>query len=606
MDWERYVRERLPLSHLPPARAEEIVAELAQQLEQAARAGRDPEAEIPDWPALARKIEHSVASPVSRLLWGSDLARDLRHALATWRRAPGFAVIAVLTLALGIGANTAMFSWVNAELLQALPDAHPSRLMVLQEWSHGRRVAVCYPDYLDWRQDNHRQNGSFSSLAWIGWLHLDVGGAGSPEVVPAAYVSANYFSTLGVPPVLGRSFSPGADTGAAKHELVASWGLATRRFGAASRALGQPLNLDQAATYTIVGVLPPQFRTAQQTELFAPIGVDLKDNTDRGDRGDGAVIGRLTPGASFEQAAAQMRTEQARLDRAYPGTDQGIGSTIAPLRSLFVAGDAAMLWLMFAAVGLVLLIACANVANLTLTRTAVRQQEWGVRAALGAGRGRLIRQLLTESLALGTAGVAIGLLVAEAGMHGLAALMPVAGNEIVPLGLGWPVLAFTAAVALLVVVLTGLGPALTAPRLQWSGRGSASLGWRHRREVLLIAEVALALILTAAAGLTLKSFARLMAVNPGFQPAHVLTLDRRLAGPRYASDTTRLQFEQQALVKMSALPGVEIAGVGTDLPLTGDHSRNDVSIVGRPTPERGHYPHPDFHFISPGYLPALG
>ncbi|MGH9468480.1 MAG: ABC transporter permease, partial [Terriglobales bacterium] len=512
---------------------------------------------------------------------------------------------AVLTRALGIGANTAMFSWVNAELLQALPYAHPSRLVVLQQWFDGRNVSNSYPDYLDWRQDNRKQNGSFSSLAWVQWLNSDLSGAGAPQVVPTADVSANYFSTLGVMPVLGRIFSPGADSGGARHEAILTWALARQQFGIADRALGKTINVDQAQAYTVVGVLPPAFREPQQTELFLPVGLQLKVDSDRGYRGNDAVLGRLKPGATSAAAAAQMRAEMARLSRIYPD-DSGVGSVIAPLRSLFVGTDAPMLWLLLGAVGLVLLIACANVANLMLTRTAARQQEFTVRAALGAGRGRLLRQALAESLALGIVGAALGLLVAEAGMRGLAALMPVAANEVVPLGLSLPVLVFTAVLALAATVVFGLGPALGASRLQWSSRGSAGLHWRRRRQVLLASEVALALMLTAGAGLMLKSFARLMAVNPGFQVSHVLTLDRRLAGPRFASAAAVLSFERQALAKMQLLPGVSAAGIGTDLPLTGDHDRSSFYIVGRPLPPRGQYPHPDVHEISAGYLPALG
>ncbi|MGH9475978.1 MAG: ABC transporter permease [Terriglobales bacterium] len=604
MNWNDYVRQHLGPLQVNPARESSILAELAQQLEQAEREGRDPKAEIPDWPALARSLERAVGGRPRRH-WGGDLGRDLRHTLHTWRRAPGFAVIAALTLALGIGSNTAMFSWVNAELLQALPYAQPARLLVLNEWADGRRVSVSYPDFVSWRQDNAKQHGSFSDLAWVQWFAVDLSGAGQPEVVNAADVSANYFSTLGVLPVLGRGFSSSADTGAAKHEVVVTWGLAQRQFGVAGKGLGRTLNVDQAQAYTVVGILPPWFREPQQTDFFVPDGLKLKENADRGDRGDAAVIGRLAAGDGFEQAAAQMRTEMTRLAAGYPD-DQAVGSVAAQMRSMFVGSDATMLWLLLGAVGLVLLIACANVANLMFTRSAARQQEWAMRAALGASRGRLLRQVLAEALALGLAGLSVGLLVAEAGMRGLAALMPVAANEVVPLGLSWPVLAFTAAVALAAVVLFGLGPALAASHPQNTGRGAAGLGWRRRREVLMVAEAALALMLTSAAGLTLKSFAQLMAVNPGFQPGRVLTLSRRLAGPHYASPTAVLQFEQRALAKLAALPGVEATAIGTDLPLTGDHSRGDVSIVGRPTPQPGHFPHPDDHLISPGYLPALG
>lgn len=605
MDWPRYVRQHLHLPEIDPAREASIVAELAQQIEQAATAGRDLEREIPDWPALARKIQREVAPAPERWAAASDLLRDLRHTFRTWRRAPGFAIIAILTLALGIGANTAMFSWVNAELLAALPYAHAGRLLILNSWANGRKVSVSFPDYVSWRQDNRQGQGSFAQMAWVQWFSTDLSGASAPEVVASADVSANYFSTLGILPVLGRSFSSGADTGAAKHEAVITWALAQRQFGTAANAVGKTVNLDQKQAYSVVGVLAPQYRDPNQTLLFLPDGLQLKDNADRGDRGDSAVIGELNPGATVATAAAEMRAESARLSAAYPD-DNNVGSVVAPLRSAFVGSDAPMLWLLLGAVGLVLLIACANVANLMLTRTAARQQEWSVRSALGAGRARLIRQLLAESLALGIAGTVCGLLVAWTGMRGLAALMPLAANEVVALSLNPVVLTFTVVAALIAIVLFGFGPALTASRPVAAGRGNAGLGWRSRREALLVAEVALALMLTAAAGLVLRSFANLMAVNPGFQPDSVLTVSRRLAGPRYTTDSAVLQFEQQALTRYAALPGVEAAAVGTDLPLTGDHSRTDLWIVGHPLPQRGHFPHPDLHEISPGYLPAMG
>ncbi|MGH9485236.1 MAG: ABC transporter permease, partial [Terriglobales bacterium] len=439
MNYEDYVRSRLGHLAIDPSREASIVRELAQQLEQAAAAGRDPEGEITGWPALARKIEREAASPGERLALVADAWHDLRHTLRTWRRAPGFAIIAVLTLALGIGANTAIFSWVNAELLRALPYAHPGQLLILNSWADGRKVSVSYPDYLNWRQDNQKQNGSFEAMAWVQWKSYDISGAGAPEVVNAAAVSANYFSTLGILPVLGRSFGPGADSGGAQHEAVITWALAQRQFGIASKAIGKTLNLDQAAAYTISGILPPAYRDPNQTDLFVPDGTQMKDNADRGDRGDSAVIARLAAGATFAGAATQMRGEAVRLAAHYPD-DKGVGSDVAPLRSAFVGSDARMLWLLLAAVGFVLLIACANVANLMLTRTAARQQEWTVRAALGAGRARLLRQLLAESVALGVAGATLGLALAEAAMHGLSALMSVAANEIVPLGLNHTVL----------------------------------------------------------------------------------------------------------------------------------------------------------------------
>jgi putative ABC transport system permease protein len=613
--WEAYVRERLRLPELPAVRQLEVAAELAQQLEQAeqeaAARGLSPaaaraaaEAQISDWTNLALSIARAEAPVEARLprrvLAWSDAARDLRHTLRGWRRAPGLAVIAILTLALGIGATTAIFSWVNSELLRALPFPQAGRLVVLKSTAHGRNVSVSYPDYLDWKAEAGRPGSPIAAMSWDQTLGFNLSGAGQPEVVNAADVSANFFSTLGVTPLLGRQFSPGSDTASAKREAILSDRLARRHFGEAARALGQTINLD-AGAYTVVGVLSPGFRDPDQTDVYIPSGVQLKNNAERGDRGDTSVIARLAPGASLTAARDRIAAVAERLARTYPESNADVGAAAMPLRAAFVGDDAAMLWLLFAAVGLVLLIACANVANLMLTRTAARQQEWTIKQALGAGRGRLLRQVLLESLLLGLAGAMGGLAAAAAAMRGLAALLPQATH----VDMSWPVLGFAALAGLLAAVIFGLGPALMAGResLHASRRGAAA---QRGRKGLVVAEVGLALMLAAGAGLTIKSFTRLMAVNPGFQPQHVLTWSTRLAGPQYSQKATQYQFDHQVLQRLAALPGVEAAALGTNLPLTGDHSRADVTIVGRPLPAPGHFPHPDLHRISPGYLAALG
>lgn len=615
-DWEAFVRERLRLPHLAAPRQLEVVAELAQQLEQAeqealarglapAAARAAAAAQVTDWTRLAHSIARAEAPveshlPPRTLAW-CDAAHDLRHALRGWRRAPGFTLIAVLTLALGIGATTAIFSWVNAELVRALPFRQPGQLVQMLSTAHGRNVSVSYPDYLDWKAEAARPGSPVAAMAWDQALNFNLSGAGLPEVVNAADVSADFFSTLGVAPRLGRLFSPGADTAAARPEAILSDGLARRQFGVAARALGQTVNLDTRA-FSVIGVLSPSYRDPDQTDIYIPAGLELKDNMERGDRGDTAVIARMAPGASLGAVRERFTAVTERLARSYPQTNSDVGLAVMPLRAAFVGSDAPMLWLLLAAVGLVLLIACANVANLMLTRTAARRQEWTIKQALGADRRRLLRQVLVESLVLGLAGAAGGLAVAWAAMRGLAALLPGAGQA----DMSWPVLGFAAAAGLLAALVFGLGPALMAGRgsLHTASRGPAT---QRGRKGLVVVEVALALMLAAGAGLTIKSFTRLMAVNPGFQPQHVLTWGTRLAGPRYdGRQPARLHFEQQVLAAIQALPGVEAAGLGTNLPLTGNHSRSDVTILGRPLPELGKFPHPDMHRISPGYLAAIG
>jgi len=527
------------------------------------------------------------------------MLQDLRHALRLLRRAPGFALAAAVTLALGIGANTAIFTWVNAELLQALPYDHPGQLLVLNERANGRTVSDTYPDFLDWQRQNRASGGAFAGMAWFQQRGFNLSGAGLPEQVNAADVSANFFTSLGVRPQLGRDFALDADSAATAPAAILSEALWQRQFGGSPEAIGKVVNLDQRA-YTVIGVLPARFRDYNQTDVFVPVGRFLKDVSDRGAHDDAEVIARLAPGATEAGARGQMEAAMASLARAYPATNAAEGAVVRPIRELFVGNDAGMLWLLLGAVGLVLLIACANIANLMLVRTAARGQEWTIRVALGAGRARLVRQLLLESVVVAGLGGLLGLGLAAAALRGLRPLASAA-----TLRMNGPVLAFTAAVALLAAVLFGLAPARQAVRTRCalSARGASP---RRSGHALVVAEVALALMLAAAAGLMLKSFSRLMAVNPGFRPQQVLTWGASLVGPCYQTPAALLGYERQALARLAALPGVAASGLGTNLPLSGNHSRADVTIAGRPLPAQGHFPHPDLHKISSGYLAALG
>jgi len=350
--------------------------------------------------------------------------------------------------------------------------------------------------------------------------------------------------------------------------------------------------------YTVVGVLGPGFRDYNQTDIFLPVGLFLK-TFDRGSHDDADVIARLAPGAAEATALAQQRSAMAKLALAYPEDDSAEGAVVRPLRALYVGQDAPMLWLLFGAVGLVLLIACVNVANLMLVRTAGRREEWAVRAALGAGRGRLIRQLLVESLALAGIGGAAGVGLAALALRGLKTMASV------PLRLDWPVLGFALLICAAAAVLFGLAPARAAGSRKLA-LGSRGAGRGRAGSALVVGEVALALVLTIAAGLALRSFSRLMAVNPGFQPQQVLSFGTNLAGAAYGKDSARIAIEQQILRGLAALPGVRSAGLGTNLPMTGNHDRGDVTLAGKPLPQRGHFPHPDLHSISPAYLAALG
>ena len=538
------------------------------------------------------RIEEEVRDARSRR-WLETLGRDFRLALRGLRHAPAFTAAAVLTLALGIGANTAIFTWVNAELLAALPFAHADQLVFIRETYQGRLVAPSYPDYLDWIRQNGSQ-GAFQSLAWIQENDRNFSGSGQPVHVNAADVSANYLATLGVRVWLGRGFTAQADTAQAADGAILTYSFWRSHFGGSPAALGRTFDLD-ARPFTVIGVLPPEYRDAKQTDLLLPAGIFLKQLADRGDRGDAVAVGRLTPRTNLDAANAQLRTGMSRLAGMHV-EDAGMSAIAQPLRLAFTGTDAPMLWLLLGATGLVLLLACANLANLMLVRTEARRPEWTMRAALGANRARLLAQLLMESATLALLGALAALGVAALALRGLRVMA--AGSNFT-LALNLPVLGFTAAIAAAAALLFGIAPALRAARpkpARHAGSGNA----------LVITEVALALVLCAACGMMLKSFARLMAVNPGFEPQQVLTLAVSPAGPQYQSDAALLHFSQGALQRLRALPGVTLAALGTNLPLTGNHDRGDVTIVGAPLPARGFYPHPDWHTVSPGYFATLG
>jgi putative ABC transport system permease protein len=545
------------------------------------------------------------------------LFQDVRYGLRMLRKSPGFTAVALLTLALGIGANTAIFSVVYGVLLRPLPYQDPSRLIVLNETTpRVGTVSVSYPNFLDWRA----QSRTFSKMATVESVAFNLAGPGSgldqPENISGEAVSSDFLSILGVRPMLGRNFDASQDRAGTAPVILLSYQLWQSHFGGAVGVLGRTVALD-GRSFTIVGVLPPDFRWIEKIDLLEPMGAWANENesamNDRGDRGDLVVLGRLVPGVSFSQAQAEMEGIAARLAQAYPGSNDQFGVTLQPIRDVFVSGLRPAVLVLFAAAAFVLLIACANVANLFLMRGAGRTKEIALRIAVGASRSRIICQILVESLVLAFLGGLLSLALAFAAIRGLARLIPVDMLAGASVNLNGPVLLFAAGLVVLCTFVFGLAPASHSTKpdvqseLRESGRAmSASTGQSRMRAVLAIAEVSLALILLVGAGLMMKSLYRLLSVDPGFRPQRVLTMEMSLRTAQYAKDPARINFWQRVLASVRALPGVQAAALGTDVPLTDNHSRTDITLEGMALPKPGSFPHPDVHRASPGYASTLG
>jgi predicted permease len=550
---------------------------------------------------------------VWNLAWLEQLLQDARYALRILRKSPGFTIVAVLTLALGIGANTAVFSVVYAVLLRPLPYKDPSRLIVLNETTpRVGKVSVSYPNFLDWRAQSH----SFSQFAIIQSVGFNLAGITQPENINGDAVSPNFLSMIGVRPFLGRDFDGSEEKAGTPSVVLLTYSLWQSHFGGDPDAIGKTITLDGRG-FTIVGVLPPNYRWLDKTDVLLPIGVWATANadevTDRGGRGDTTVIGRLAPAVPFAQARVEMEGIAARLEKEYPADNDQFGVALQRIRDAFVGDAKPAIFVLFGAVMFVLLIACANVANLFLVRGAGRTKEIALRIAFGASRGRIVGQMLTESLVLSLLGGALGLALAIGGIRGIVQLIPpgmLSGDTV---NLNGAVLLFAGGVVILAAFIFGLTPALhwTKPDVQSElkeGGRTASVGAAQNRlrGVLAIAETSLALILMIGAGLMMKSLYRLLQVDPGFRPDRVLTMGMDLRTQQYSKDPAILNFWQQVLDRVRVLPGVESAAVGTVVPLTDDHNRTDVTIEGMALPKPGSYPHPDYHIISPDYARTLG
>ncbi len=540
------------------------------------------------------------------------LFQDIRYALRTLRKSTTFTCVALLTLALGIGANTAIFSVVYAVLLRPLPYHDPSRVIVLNETTPNvGTVSVSYPNYLDFRA----QSRAFSEMAAVSGIAFNLAGISQPESISGEAVSTNFLSMMGVRPFLGRDFDPSEEKAGSAPVVLLSYPLWQSHFGGEQNAIGRTITLNGRG-FTVIGVLPPEFRSIDKTDVVEPIGVWLTGNsasTERGDRGDMVAVGRLAPGVGVAQARAEMEGIAARLAQAYPTTNDQCSVMLQPIRDVFVSDVRPALLVLFCAVMFVLLIACANVANLFLMRGAGRAREIALRIAIGASRGRIIGQMLAESFVLALLGGVLGLALAIWGIHGIVRLIPDDKLAGVSVDLNGTVLLFACGAMVLSALVFGLTPALQSTKAggaselkQGARTASAGAGQNRWRSGLVIAEVALALILLVGAGLMMKSLYRLLSVDPGVRPDRVLTMEMSLRTSQYEKDPSILNFWQQVLDRVRALPGVEAAAAGTLIPLTNEHSRTDITIEGMALPKPGSFPHPDYHIVSPDYGRTLG
>lgn len=541
-------------------------------------------------------------------LWIEHLVKDIGYGWRGLMHSPGFTCVAVIALALGIGANTAIFGVVNAVILQPLAYRDAGRLVTVLRYGTG---PVATGNYFDWSEQSHAFEAMGAADYWSPNISGDKSGNRTAEHLYGMKVTQNLLPLLGVEPLLGRVFAKGEDREGANHEVVLSYALWQRRFNGSRNAIGQQIRLD-GEPYAVVGVMPEGFKFAPfwavHTELWAPAALEA----DRHERGGNhlRVFARLKPGVTLEQARADMAGVTGRLEKQYPESNKNV--MVTPLKENVVGKVETPLLMMLGAVGFVLLIACANVAHLMLARTSDRQKEIAVRVALGAGKVRLVAQFLTESLLLAGIGAMAGLLLAYAGIRVLVALAPADVPRVELVAINANVLLFLMGITGLTAVAFGLAPAMQAAAgnlsetLKEGGRGGSSGRARLQlRGFLVASEFALAFTLLIGAGLMVRSFYALQMVKTGFNPHNVLTMVVSVAGTNEAEAGRRRVFYQSLLERLKALPGVEAVGGINHLPIAGDQWDRNLEIDGRPKPRPGEESNAVYRVAMPGYFDTM-
>ncbi len=540
--------------------------------------------------------------------WIHDFALDVRYAGRVLRKSPGFAAIAILTLALGIGANTAIFSVVNATLLKPLPFRNPEKVVALwQTESAPGSYPLTGEDYLGWKAENHTLEG-MSLYSWPSSSNVTAGAV--PEGATVVRTEGNFFSLLGVYPQIGRTFANGEDQNGGSHVALLSYAFWKARFAGSKEVLSKSISLNGEA-YTVIGVMPAWYRTPADAELWVPLDMSKKNLGTRGSH-QWRAIGRIKQGVTIEQARADLRTIAERYEKQFPDNNRNVDAIVTPMREDLIGDFSTQILIMFGAVGLVLLIACVNVANLLLARSTSRRREIAVRSALGAGRGRLLRQLLTESVLLSLAGGLLGVGIAFAGVTALRAGLSDTIPQPNPLAVDLAPLLFTFLVCIGVGVLFGLAPAVQSSlvdcgqALQSKGAVGASATRRGRwlRNALVASEIALSLALLAGAGLLLRTFAHLRSADIGVRSENVLTAAVRLPGKEYKTLDQGTQFFDQLVDRLANSPGVRAAAITTKLPLRGGVN-GYVKIPGQQMDSMAG-PLVEFSSISPDYFRAMG
>ena len=529
------------------------------------------------------------------------LWQDLRYSARTLLKHPGFTLIAIATLTLAIGANTAIFSIVNAVLLRPFPYQQPDQLVAVGEFGPGGSVS--YPNFADWKDDRKvfaatsavRENENFNFT-----------GSGEPQRLQGRLVSAGFLTTLGVNPLLGRDFATDDDRPAAAPTVILSYAFWNGRFNADQAIVGKQINLNNQS-YTVVGVTPQDFKFGSDAEVSIPIGLQADRFKARGSDPGTSVVARLLPNVSVQQSQTALNVVYSRLEQQYPESNTGRRGYLMPVHEYFVGNVRQPLVILLGSVGLVLLIACANVANLLLVRASTRRREMSVRVALGANRARIVRQLLTESLLLSLLGAVLGVLVAHWGTSFIAKQLPDGIPRITEAGVDLRVLMFTLAVSVLTGLLFGLVPALQASKLNLTdalkeGDRGSSGGRQRFRSLLVIGQVALTLTLLVGAGLLIQSFRRVMQVDPGFNSDDLLTMQVSISN----ADGYQVEgFFKRLQENVRTLPGVQSVAVSNGLPLEGANHPT-YFIEGRPLPENGQAPGAIRYTVSKDYFQTMG